>query len=517
MGMALFIILFGAVGLVVAVPVARMAWQAMARRRVNADADWADRMQQLRGRLEDLRFGQTADAFAWSGERAEIRAGACWFAFHDDQDSARQLRALWLMVATPGAMKKRDSRLRYKEELRVEPVGFAGRATSLEGLGTRPGFQAELGSPQAMLGDPDVDDVAHFMGDPGRLLAAMSARRRRAVVRLAHALSAQAELGEVAGGDELCSRHALLVQRTSVGTLIYGEVLTPTPNVDAVEKVIRGLVELVREIDADETPVAQAWLANVRHDPCAQVRQRCLALLRQCCADPDQDGHQQFVAAAGAALVDADPGLRFMATDLTTGERARPVLKGLACDPNVNADLRRQALRKCLGPARSAWAQALREDMHLLDAALRAPVLRDMASEYVNRAADQALLRELWDRSATEDDTWCLGLVGTLKRGPLPANVEPRLIALLDRPNFKLCVSAAHWLGEVGTALAIEPLLSHLGEAEYDEVARAAVREIRTRLGPMEAGRVSLAAPEETAGALSLTSDRGALSKPEES
>jgi hypothetical protein len=73
-------------------------------------------------------------------------------------------------------------------------------------------------------------------------------------------------------------------------------------------------------------------------------------------------------------------------------------------------------------------------------------------------------------------------------------------------------------LGNVGTIAAVEPLLSCIEtwkDAEAKSLARAAVASIQARLGEVEAGRLTLAAPSPQDGALSLSGDEGRLSLPE--
>ena len=99
---------------------------------------------------------------------------------------------------------------------------------------------------------------------------------------------------------------------------------------------------------------------------------------------------------------------------------------------------------------------------------------------------------------------------------------EQTLLRLLAREAAEVRAAAARALGQVGTVRAVEPLLALteglLASPSVKQAAREAVASIQSRLGDAEAGRLSLAAPAEREGALSLSGDEppgGELSLPE--
>jgi HEAT repeat protein len=94
------------------------------------------------------------------------------------------------------------------------------------------------------------------------------------------------------------------------------------------------------------------------------------------------------------------------------------------------------------------------------------------------------------------------------------ARAEPHLIELLRHADEKVRMAAAAALGIVGGIQAVEPLLpltKGLFNGDLHAAARDAVRRIQSRLGDVEAGRLSVAAagPE---GALSVSGEGGELS-----
>ncbi len=93
---------------------------------------------------------------------------------------------------------------------------------------------------------------------------------------------------------------------------------------------------------------------------------------------------------------------------------------------------------------------------------------------------------------------------------------EPALIGLLSHDAAEVRKAAAQALGKFGTVAAVEPLLplteGVLASAELKEAARTAVRQIQGRLGPADAGRLSVAEATGSSGALSLASAGGEVS-----
>jgi hypothetical protein len=82
-----------------------------------------------------------------------------------------------------------------------------------------------------------------------------------------------------------------------------------------------------------------------------------------------------------------------------------------------------------------------------------------------------------------------------------------RLCSSFDHPSLEVQEAAVISLGSVGTARAVEPLTQHrggiLGDTELKRAVRDAIARIQMRLGPVDAGRLSLAEEDECAGALS--------------
>jgi hypothetical protein len=95
-----------------------------------------------------------------------------------------------------------------------------------------------------------------------------------------------------------------------------------------------------------------------------------------------------------------------------------------------------------------------------------------------------------------------LGVLGDPK-------AERTLVKLLGHDSVEVKRAAATALASVGTVGAVEPLLAcsegMFIDGELKRAANQAISSIRSRLGHVEAGRLSLV--EQRAGALSLTED----------
>lgn len=100
---------------------------------------------------------------------------------------------------------------------------------------------------------------------------------------------------------------------------------------------------------------------------------------------------------------------------------------------------------------------------------------------------------------------------------------EPTLITLLADPSSQVQLASARALGRFGSVAAVQhllPLTQGLLDLELRQASRAAMGHIQSRLGNVEAGRVSLAEQGSLAGALALVEPAalraGALSLDEE-
>jgi HEAT repeat protein len=153
--------------------------------------------------------------------------------------------------------------------------------------------------------------------------------------------------------------------------------------------------------------------------------------------------------------------------------------------------------------------------------AILRPLLGDDGGSGIRRAAVRAAGRvrcaavlSLVACSAETDAGDALEVVTALTR-LAAAGTEPALVRLLASPFETVRLAALRALAATGTLASVPALLplssGVLGSAQVREAATDAVRAIRARLGPVESGRVSLAADAAAEGALSLGGD-GALS-----
>jgi hypothetical protein len=95
--------------------------------------------------------------------------------------------------------------------------------------------------------------------------------------------------------------------------------------------------------------------------------------------------------------------------------------------------------------------------------------------------------------------------------------VSPRselaLLQLLADEEAEVQTAAAEALGAVGSVAAVEPLLpltKGFGRGSLRQAARGAIASIQSRLGDVEAGRLSLA-EEELSGSVTLVDEQAAI------
>ncbi|MGZ6143133.1 MAG: HEAT repeat domain-containing protein [Myxococcales bacterium] len=264
------------------------------------------------------------------------------------------------------------------------------------------------------------------------------------------------------------TRRALVELVGLGGGLKNGALTFERPGLTAAPGEIRRTVEMLVEFAAQlpSGTVPELLLANATSDESA-VRKHNLELL----AGQFPDAPETKVA-ADAALADPDPAIRLMAANLLRGERGKAALRALLEDPSASDDV-------------------------LAEAVLAAGATRD--ASFVDPIS---ALAKKHDRGLAEAVATALGKLGD-------ARAETTLLRLLARDAADLKRAAATALGLAGTVQSVEPLL---GSGAPASVVRDSVRRIQARLGDVEAGRLSVAPDDATAGALSPAADEGELS-----
>lgn len=266
--------------------------------------------------------------------------------------------------------------------------------------------------------------------------------------------------------DRTTRAHWLSTDVFCQGLSVRDKTITGTcsSRAQTVEAIVPSLLEIGRRLRG---PVTQRLLQAVEEDP-----ENCLLSLKLLVEHfPEADETRR---AAERALASSDVSTRFLAAQQLRDANA---LLALARDEAAPAAMRATAARK-IGE-RCAAAAALDALGTLVETQRRAP------SE-VGRAV-----------------AWALSVLPDA-RGEELLHV---LLLTLSRSQTEVEREVLAALGRMGTTRSVVVLKNHGGRA-----AQAAVAQIQSRLEGAERGQVSLASPDEQAGALSEVPEAGAVS-----
>lgn len=233
----------------------------------------------------------------------------------------------------------------------------------------------------------------------------------------------------------------------------------------SLEQQVRWLCKLARSLSVPPGSLHERLARNALQDPAPAVRLSNLRFL----AAPELCSPRGLLDATARALLDdVHPPVRLLAAQLLPAE-GLPVLRALLAPGQP-----RESTDSALAVLQPRHADTLHES-----------VLGCTSSGHESVRAGAARVLGMWARP------------------PL----EPPLVALLSDPSPRVQLAAAQALGRFGSAAAVEhllPIAQALLDSELRQAARAAVGRIQSRLGDVEAGRLSLAEPQPLAGALTL-------------
>ena len=228
----------------------------------------------------------------------------------------------------------------------------------------------------------------------------------------------------------------------------------------------------------------------------------------------DEDSERACRAALATAdreaVIAAAPGLR---------DEARPMLESIVLYGASSVELRLRAMAEWeWGPAGDDGGAAFFAQL------VASPVTALRRAALLSRHRPWALvpLEAIEKRVGVMDDDEAALLAEKLGHHRDP-RVEPLLAGLLERTDAAVRGAALGSLGTCGTLASVPAILplskGLLVPADVQRAARLALAEIRSRLGPVEAGRLSfiegeglLSLPRSEGGALSVGAAEGAVS-----
>lgn len=453
----------GGLGLVVAVPLGiynlmlRRAWRRAARELGFATRPSTWRVvPALEGRIGDARIRVNV-RHLWGGWATSIEVTGLGRYPRDVEMTIRK-------APTPGASMGESAFERHD----------VVRALARRSL-------AMLGLPDEIPTGDDAFDRAIAVRAEARRALALLGRDARRVVRECLRAPRRA-----------CLRtHESLAERIELDLL--GIVGDSRILVDAV----RDAMTVARAASLGARSVEQAIAENAR-DEVPGVRARCLDALVF-----DFPHQAPTTEACRAALADADADVR-LAGARGLGREAHPVLENIVRDASIVESCRIAALELRLLDASPGDAGALLESLLAdEDDALRSKVIAAVGSLRWRPALERLLA--IADGLPEPDLVAiprALGQFGDVRAQPV---LMRWLAAGEGWGGTRSAIVQA--LGEVGNVEAVAALgpLTHEGLGSW--YARHAIRQIQSRLGPIDAGRLSLHALDDTTGELSEASD----------
>lgn len=371
--------------------------------------------------------------------------------------------------------------------VRIRPRGKHGHVhIELDGQGAIPHalslgaeniFTRSLDGEDIQTGHPAFDYRARIFGKPEEAVSLLDPATRDLVLREVVDEGARVDGGKV--------------------TLVHR-------GVSGAPDLVRRLVALGKRLSILPGEVPGRLARNAAEDSLSSVRLRNLILLQE--RFPEAAETQ---AASRAALASDQPNLRLAAARFL-GAEGLDAAEALALSPEVEADLRRQALQLFFRHADAGRAVTV---MERLAAASPPAELLPALVEAAGRLRHVPTLERLLAQAEGLGDAAAADLAGAVA-GAGDMAAEEGLLKLLAREAAEVRAAAAHALGQVGSVRAVEPLLALtsglLASPSVKQAAREAVTQIQSRLGDAEAGRLSLVVPSGDAGALSLAADESA-------
>ncbi|HTV19895.1 MAG TPA: HEAT repeat domain-containing protein [Polyangiaceae bacterium] len=272
-----------------------------------------------------------------------------------------------------------------------------------------------------------------------------------------------------------------------------------TPHYNAsLPALVRSVAALARRLAVPPEQLTQRLASNALRDPAAEVRVHNLRYL----VAPETNAAPALIASTVSALLAHPyPPLRLLAAQ-HAGVHGRMTLRALAHDDAVALDVRVEAARSLGG------APGVQDPEGLCSVLVDGtpPEVLYAALCAVGASNDRALLDAVQGRAKHEHDSVRAAAARAL--GVLAAaDTEPLLIALLSDASADVQQCSAEALGLFGSVAAVEPLLplaASLVRPRLRQAARGAIGRIQSRLGDVEAGRLTLSDPDHLAGALDV-------------
>jgi HEAT repeat protein len=269
------------------------------------------------------------------------------------------------------------------------------------------------------------------------------------------------------------------------------------------KKLIGYVLDLARRVSLPLDDVPKRLAINATGKDQVEIRLRNLELLQE------HYGTEAIARQAGIkALKDRRSVIRFQAAVFL---RELDMIAKIAAIEAEPVDTRLRAMRFLTENAPPDKVLPLLEK--LLDSLN--PAVRKEAIADLGWLRHRPAVGRLCNLVTTTDPETAAVLASALAKIGDPA-AEPTVLTLLERREEGLKIAAANALGHVGTATAVEPLMALVGSGLSDlgRAAEEAIARIQSRLGDVEAGRLTLAKLAEREGALSLSREGGELSLP---
>lgn len=266
-----------------------------------------------------------------------------------------------------------------------------------------------------------------------------------------------------------------------------------------LEQQLDALALLGAELSVLPSTLHRRLALNARLDPCAGVRLCNLRFLTR----PRVGAPAQLQGdTARALLADPDLDVRLLAAR-QLDQDGFPALRAIANDRSLDAAPRVMAL-EALGQAGAPGLEPLLDELLALPDSpqLLVAVLTGVGTLQLGSLRDAALrCTENPDGAVRAAAARTLAQLASATAPLAPrderASTEQRLLQLLADPSEAVQVASAEALAQVGSVRAVEPLLELtrglLGRGSLRQAARAAIAQIQSRLGNVDAGRVSLA------------------------